>query len=127
MVRASRVGSARADFTDDVTEERVAPVGWENLIRRGTSARRVDRENQFYPLYLEPSSGRIVGIGETHCCRGLGLRSPCPVLRELKSFGRSVRTVPKAAGAYPHLQRDNCSLGGLYERVGRIEPPVNGR
>lgn len=48
---------------DEEQTERVT-VAWENLIRRGTSARRVDRPNQFYPFYVEPRSGRIVDIGE---------------------------------------------------------------
>lgn len=39
-------------------------VSWENLIRRGTSARRQDRENQFYPFFVEPESGRIAGVGD---------------------------------------------------------------
>lgn len=44
--------------------ESVAPVSWENLIRRGTSARRQDRENQFFPIFIEPESGRIVAVGQ---------------------------------------------------------------
>lgn len=39
-------------------------VSWENLIRRGTDARRSDRENQFYPIFIDPKSKRIVSIGE---------------------------------------------------------------
>jgi adenine-specific DNA-methyltransferase len=39
-------------------------VSWENLIRRGTSARRQDRENQFYPFFIDPGSGRIEGVGD---------------------------------------------------------------
>lgn len=40
------------------------PVSWENLVRRGTSARRVDRENQFYPIVVERATKRIVEVGE---------------------------------------------------------------
>ncbi|WP_238419502.1 site-specific DNA-methyltransferase [Gordonia sp. 'Campus'] len=40
------------------------PVAWENLIRRGTSARRIDRPNQFYPLMIDTETRRIVGIGD---------------------------------------------------------------
>lgn len=39
-------------------------VTWENLVRRGTSARRVDRPNQFYPLVVDPETRRIVSIGD---------------------------------------------------------------
>lgn len=41
-----------------------AAVAWENLIRRGTSARREDRENQFYPFFIDPHTGRIVDVGQ---------------------------------------------------------------
>lgn len=50
-----------ADAEDGPTEVRVT---WENLIRRGTSARRVDRENQFFPLFIDPESKRIVAVGD---------------------------------------------------------------
>jgi adenine-specific DNA-methyltransferase len=53
-----------AEAPEGETETRAAPIQWENLIRRGTSARRVDRENQFYPFFIDPVSKRIVGIGE---------------------------------------------------------------
>lgn len=39
-------------------------VSWENLVRRGTSARRVDRENQFYPFFVDPETRKIVDIGD---------------------------------------------------------------
>jgi adenine-specific DNA-methyltransferase len=60
----SKVGSARPELPAETADEASTPVSWENLIRRGTSARRVDRENQFYPFFLEPETGRIVDIGD---------------------------------------------------------------
>jgi adenine-specific DNA-methyltransferase len=44
--------------------EELLPVSWENLIRRGTSARRQDRENQFFPLIIDPKSKRVVSVGD---------------------------------------------------------------
>ncbi|MBN0973334.1 MULTISPECIES: site-specific DNA-methyltransferase [unclassified Gordonia (in: high G+C Gram-positive bacteria)] len=41
-----------------------ASVSWENLVRRGTSARRLDRPNQFYPLFIDPASRRIERVGD---------------------------------------------------------------
>ncbi len=40
------------------------PVQWESLVRRGTSARRVDREKQFFPFFINPQTRQIVGVGE---------------------------------------------------------------
>jgi adenine-specific DNA-methyltransferase len=39
-------------------------VSWESLTRRGTDARRRDRENQFYPILIDPIQRRIVEVGE---------------------------------------------------------------
>lgn len=55
--------SEGSDESDEEPTFRKA-VPWENLIRRGTSAARRDRENGFYPFFIEPSSRRIVEIGE---------------------------------------------------------------
>lgn len=37
---------------------------WNSLLRRGTDALRVDRPNMFYPIYSDPESGNIIGVGE---------------------------------------------------------------
>lgn len=39
-------------------------VRWDLLQRSGTNARRVDRPNLFYPVYINPSNSQIVGVGE---------------------------------------------------------------
>jgi adenine-specific DNA-methyltransferase len=62
-IGASKVGPVRAELHTETTGSST-PVSWENLIRRGTDARRVDRENQFYPFFLQPGTGRIVEIGD---------------------------------------------------------------
>jgi adenine-specific DNA-methyltransferase len=64
-------GSAKVgqDYSQSIAEEvdqepAVSAVSWENLIRRGTDARRVDRENQFYPIFFDPETKAIHSIGE---------------------------------------------------------------
>lgn len=37
---------------------------WDSLIRRGTSASRRDRPTMFYPVWVDPSTGKIVKVGE---------------------------------------------------------------
>ncbi|MCH5236637.1 MAG: site-specific DNA-methyltransferase [Muribaculaceae bacterium] len=38
---------------------------WNQLMRSGTGARRIDRENMFYPLYVNLEGDKIVEIGES--------------------------------------------------------------
>lgn len=51
-------GGADENLNEDLS------VSWENLIRRGTDAKRQDRENQFYPIIVDPNSKRIASIGD---------------------------------------------------------------
>ncbi|WP_282696719.1 DNA methyltransferase [Streptomyces sp. CC208A] len=37
---------------------------WLSMLRRGTDARRVDREKQFYPIFVDEAAQRIVSVGE---------------------------------------------------------------
>lgn len=39
-------------------------IRWNGLMRTGTSARRADSPNQFYPVYLDKSCTKIIGVGE---------------------------------------------------------------
>lgn len=55
------VNDSSADSQQDSNSNTVI---WENLIRRGTSARRVDRENQFYPFFIDPKTNVILGVGD---------------------------------------------------------------
>jgi adenine-specific DNA-methyltransferase len=41
-----------------------AQSGWQSLIRRGVSARREDRFGMFFPIYVDPKNGKIIGAGE---------------------------------------------------------------
>lgn len=40
-------------------------VRWKSLLRSGTSARREDRKNMFYPVYVDPQKGVVVRAGVT--------------------------------------------------------------
>ncbi|WP_425973477.1 site-specific DNA-methyltransferase [Tepidimonas sp. HKU78] len=37
---------------------------WERLLRGGTNSRREDRPGLFYPIFVEPETRRITGVGE---------------------------------------------------------------
>lgn len=39
-------------------------VRWGNLLRSGTDARRIDRQHQFYPIFLNKVDGSLHSIGE---------------------------------------------------------------
>lgn len=39
-------------------------VRWKSLLRSGTSARREDRKNMFYPVYVDVAKGVVVDAGE---------------------------------------------------------------
>jgi adenine-specific DNA-methyltransferase len=38
---------------------------WKGLLRSGTNARRIDRKNMFYPIYIDENTNSVVGTGET--------------------------------------------------------------
>ncbi len=44
--------------------EKKAALVWNQLMRSGTGARRVDRPNMFYPLFVNEEGTRIVKVGE---------------------------------------------------------------
>ncbi|MGV6874648.1 site-specific DNA-methyltransferase [Pseudochelatococcus sp. B33] len=61
-------GSYSADEPETTIEEtdkksRAEP-GWTSMMRRGSEAARTDRASMFYPIYAEPSSRKIVEVGE---------------------------------------------------------------
>ncbi len=55
-------------WTDDLLNDVPAddePIRWESLLRSGTNSRRQNRPALFFPIFLEPKSGRIVDIGDS--------------------------------------------------------------
>lgn len=40
-------------------------VRWESLLRSGTNSRRVDRPALFYPVFVDPSTRRLVDVGDS--------------------------------------------------------------
>ncbi len=54
---------------DDLLNEKPSgnpkAVRWESLLRSGTNSRRRDRPALFYPVFIDPSSGVIVGAGDS--------------------------------------------------------------
>ncbi|MDN7136382.1 site-specific DNA-methyltransferase [Pseudidiomarina terrestris] len=49
----------------DAGSSKSKKVRWGNLLRSGTDARRVDRKNQFYPIFLFKDSGKLHSVGES--------------------------------------------------------------
>jgi adenine-specific DNA-methyltransferase len=44
--------------------ESTKKVRWKSLLRSGTSSRREDRKNMFYPVYIDAQNKVVVGAGE---------------------------------------------------------------
>jgi len=58
---------ADSEEPDESTDTAVAATtgpGWRKLLRSGDASRRQDREQMFYPLWIEPKSQKIVRVGE---------------------------------------------------------------
>lgn len=49
---------------DEVKKEENRPIEWLGLRRREPSSKRGARPNQFYPIYVDENTGRIVRVGE---------------------------------------------------------------
>jgi adenine-specific DNA-methyltransferase len=53
---------------DDLLNERPSGnpdvIRWSSLLRSGTNSRRVDRNNLFYPIFIDPDARSLVEIGE---------------------------------------------------------------
>jgi len=56
------------DYLTEVT--RATTTSWESLLRRGSSWYRHTRPNLCYPVLIDPTSKRIVGVGEPHAQGG---------------------------------------------------------
>jgi adenine-specific DNA-methyltransferase len=50
-------------LTSDRAETKPKTI-WNSLLRRGDAARRRDRPNMFFPVWIEPDTGRIVSVGD---------------------------------------------------------------
>jgi len=45
-------------------DKRTTRILWSMLIRTGTNARRIDRPNLFYPIFVAEDGGKVVSVGE---------------------------------------------------------------
>ena len=48
--------------SEDIEDAAVSPA-WTSMMRRGSEARRIDRESMFYPIYADPDSHKIIEVG----------------------------------------------------------------
>lgn len=56
------VPSSNDNLLNEPVEKKA--VRWKGLLRSGTDARRLDRSNMFYPVYVDEATKKIVGVGE---------------------------------------------------------------
>ena len=54
----------RNDGVQNDEKLEVKKVRWGNLLRSGTDAKRSDRKNQFYPVFLDAETGELHSVGE---------------------------------------------------------------
>lgn len=54
----------RNDVLHSGEEAETKRVRWGNLLRSGTDAKRSDRKNQFYPIFLDAETGKLHSVGE---------------------------------------------------------------
>ena len=54
----------RNDGVQDGEKVETKKVRWGNLLRSGTDAKRSDRKNQFYPVFLNAETGKLHSVGE---------------------------------------------------------------
>ncbi|AYH20408.1 site-specific DNA-methyltransferase [Pectobacterium parmentieri] len=54
----------RNDTDQSEEEAEIKTVRWGNLLRSGTDAKRSDRKNQFYPIFLNAKTGKLHSVGE---------------------------------------------------------------
>ena len=81
---------------------------WERLLRGGTNSRREDRPGLFYPIFVDPGTRRILGVGE-----------PLPLgqVPDLKAHAtRSVAWPIRTDGSWGNWQVSPPSLLALLER-----------
>ncbi|PCC44762.1 site-specific DNA-methyltransferase [Brevibacterium aurantiacum] len=113
-----------ADADSDGEPKVRKTVSWENLIRRGTSARRQDRENQFYPFFVDPESGRIIDIGEPLLPKSTPRSSvPVPPGQEIvwpiRSDGSEGRWRISSSASRKLLERGFVRTGRLNKSTGQ--------
>ena len=53
------------EWRGNTKTEKADRLVWNQLMRAGTNARRIDRQNLFYPLYISKDGKKIVKIGES--------------------------------------------------------------
>jgi adenine-specific DNA-methyltransferase len=92
-------------------------VHWNSLMRTGTSARRQDRPNMFYPIYINPETKQIVKVGE-------GLPLGCSRF-EIEAVDNTIAVFPiRTDGSEGRWRVGAESLRKLYEnhfvKIGRI-------
>lgn len=108
-----------SDMTEDASKASTSTsVRWVNLKREGTAWRRAERPGMFYPIYVDPSSGRILDFGDpVPPAVDRSTVDECPgalTVWPLKPDGQEARWQQKPGSARKLLDR-----GYLRSRLGR--------
>ena len=120
-------------------------IRWDLLRRSGTNASRKDRPNLFYPIYVDPQRGSVVGTGDplgtdediNGCVLPNGVVAVWPIRKD-KSHGNWQLG---SKSLLDHVRQGRVRLGGSaargyvvyyikggeYEKVTRGDYPVLGR
>lgn len=121
---AAKVGQELRETNEaDEDEPSTIRVGWENLIRRGTDSRRVDRENQFYPIYFDPETKKILQVGDallptTVAPADVQVPDGCDVVWPIRTDGSEGRWRISSDAARNLLDRGLLRLGRKNRQTG---------
>ncbi|MBD3625559.1 MAG: site-specific DNA-methyltransferase, partial [Rhodobacteraceae bacterium] len=123
---AAKVGQEIRENNDiDEDEPGATRVGWENLIRRGTDSRRIDRENQFYPIYFDPETKKILQVGDALLPTTLSpaevqIPDGCDVVWPIRTDGSEGRWRISSDAARNLLDKGLLRLGRKNARTGKF-------
>lgn len=86
------------NMLDTETEKEGTPIGttWIPMRRAGTNSLRKDRPNLFYPIYVEPLSGKIISVGkalqaDNHIANNFTLKNELVEIWPIKANGEEGR------------------------------------
>lgn len=95
-------------------------VRWDLLRRSGTNARRVDRPNLFYPIFVNTSTGRITAtgspLGENEDARSIDVPDGHIAAWPMRKDGTEGTWQLGPSALMRHVEEGRVRLGGAAER-----------
>ncbi|MBG6100757.1 adenine-specific DNA-methyltransferase [Micromonospora vinacea] len=99
------------------------PVRWERLLRGGDTARRADRPNLFYPVFVDVQARKIVEVGDplaaTTPRASVESRPGCVAVWPLRTNGDEGRWRVSASTLRSLLEQGHARLGAYDARADR--------